>query len=119
MYRFRDPGVDMTDRDLDLGVVTSFFCRFGVRSTSESTSLAATYASVDDSRVFLRDLVAFVCVLMKSDNSYTSSLPPPYTSSQTNSSVYVAVLVLQPRRQKKVLELRGTLPEGYFFMKAS
>ena len=40
-------------------------------------------------------------------------------SFHTNSSVYVAVLVLHPRRQKKVFEFRGGFPEGYFFIKSS
>lgn len=42
-------------------------------------------------------------------------------SSQTNSSVYVAVRVLQPRRQMKVLpksgRWRATFPEGNLLRK--
>lgn len=44
-------------------------------------------------------------------------------SSQTNSSVYVAVRVLQPRRQMKVLpksgRWRATFPEGNLPRKAA
>jgi hypothetical protein len=47
-----------------------------------------------------------------------SSSLPRNIFSQTNSAVYVAVRVLQPRRQMKVLpkpfEFLGIFPVGYF-----
>lgn len=65
--------------------------------------------------------MALVSRLMRSASSSMSSAPW-YMSSQTNSSVYVAVLVLQPRRHINTFPnsfvFRGTLPLGYFLLNA-
>lgn len=104
-----------------LGVETvDVLCFFrGVESSSSPTSETSKSASTFV-RFLPRFLVAVVSVFRRSAKLCTSASVPRNISSHINSSVYVAVRVLQPRRQIKVFpwsfDRLGTLPVGYFLL---
>lgn len=121
--------------DLGVPVLYVFLFFFGVSGNSGS-SFSKNYVSRQRDRLWrycakeptsswsllgffstLRFLVAFVSLCTRSMRSRMLSGVPLNISSQTNSSVYVAVLVLHPRRQTNIfprsLEPRGMRPLGY------